>query len=338
MLDSDTSYFVVMQNANTANTSAARYGVSTTLEDGEDSGALVGWTIADTARVKNNSGAWSAFASRVFRIQLRGSAIDPPSDDATLGALALADASDDSAITLAPTFAAGTVEYAAAVGNAVDTVTLMATPTDGNATVSAVTLGGAAIADGDFSDGITVPSLLVDDNTIVVTVTAQDTTTELDYTVTVTRRAPLLTPPADAVWSAVLTPVVVAGNVVVGCSNMVTDQSQWCAFPHVLTEDSFPYEDRLVDYTITALHTYADGANIGRLDFSVNDILPGTVDLILVVDGVEYPFTGADHVGGASRQWPNTGLDQTWRAGVPVAVWLVEPPLRRRHPGRADRQ
>ena len=55
-LDSDTSYFVVMQNANTANTSAARYSVSTTLADGEDSGALAGWSIANTARVKKRFG------------------------------------------------------------------------------------------------------------------------------------------------------------------------------------------------------------------------------------------------------------------------------------------
>ena len=53
-----------------------------------------------------------------------------------------------------------------------------------------VTLAGTAIADTNLTDGITVPSLVVGDNVIVVTVTAQDNTTQ-DYTVTITR-APAL--------------------------------------------------------------------------------------------------------------------------------------------------
>ena len=73
------------------------------------------------------------------------------------------------------------------MGNAVTTVTLTATPTDDGASVSAVTLGGTAIADTDFTDGITVPSLVEGANVIVVTVTAEDGSTEQTYTVTVTR-------------------------------------------------------------------------------------------------------------------------------------------------------
>ena len=75
------------------------------------------------------------------------------------------------------------------MANVVDTVTLMATPTDGNAMVSAVTLGGAAIADGDFSDGITVPGLLAGANEIVLTVTAENAATQ-QHTLTVTRTPP----------------------------------------------------------------------------------------------------------------------------------------------------
>ena len=66
-------------------------------------------------------------------------------------------------------------------------MTLTATPTDDGASVSAVTLGGTAIADTDFTDGITVPSLVEGANVIVVTVTAEDGSTEQTYTVTVTR-------------------------------------------------------------------------------------------------------------------------------------------------------
>ena len=61
--------------------------------------------------------------------------------------------------------------------------------TDDGASVSAVTLNGNAIADSDFTDGITVPSLLVGDNDIVVTVTAEDTSSTQTYTVTVAREA-----------------------------------------------------------------------------------------------------------------------------------------------------
>ena len=75
------------------------------------------------------------------------------------------------------------------MGNAVTTVTLTATVNDDGAEVSGVTLAGAAIADTDFSDGITVPSLVVGGNVIVITVTAEDDATTQTYTVTVTRVA-----------------------------------------------------------------------------------------------------------------------------------------------------
>ena len=109
------------------------------------------------------------------------------SDDATLSALTVNDGTND--LTLAPPFASGTFAYAADVAHAVDEVTLSATVNHAGASVSAVTLNGTAVADGDFTDGITVSGLLVDGNEIVVTVTAQDTSTTRTYTVTVTRAA-----------------------------------------------------------------------------------------------------------------------------------------------------
>ena len=106
------------------------------------------------------------------------------STDATLRALTVNDGTND--LTLDPTFASGTYVYEADVGGAVDEVTLTATVNDDGAEVSGVTLGGTAITDTDFTDGITVPSLVEGDNVIVVTVTAEDTTTQ-PYTITVTR-------------------------------------------------------------------------------------------------------------------------------------------------------
>ena len=117
-----------------------------------------------------------------------------PSNDATLSALTVNDGTND--LTLVPAFAPGTYVYAANVGNAVTSVTLSATVNDDGAVVSGVTLGGTAIADTDFSDGITVPSLIVGDNEIVVTVTAEDPTTQT-YMITVTRATANTAPTFD---------------------------------------------------------------------------------------------------------------------------------------------
>ena len=106
------------------------------------------------------------------------------STDATLRALTVNDGTND--VTLAPPFASSTHVYTAAVGNATTTVTLTATVNHPGASVTGVTLGGTAVADDEFFDGITIPSLVEGDNVIVVTVTAEDASTQ-DYSVTVTR-------------------------------------------------------------------------------------------------------------------------------------------------------
>ena len=120
----------------------------------------------------------------------------PASDDATLSGLTVNDGTSD--LTLDPTFASAKTSYAAEVANAVTTVTLTAMTTDDGASVSAVTLNGNAIADSDFTDGITVPSLVVGDNAIVVTVTAENGVTQT-YTVRVTRAAGALVLTLDAI-------------------------------------------------------------------------------------------------------------------------------------------
>ena len=121
------------------------------------------------------------------------------STDAKLSALVVNDGTNDR--TLTPTFVPGTFDYDADVGNAITTVTLTATVNNANASVTGVTLDGTAIADTDFSDGITVPSLAEDDNEIVVTVTAENNINNTkDYTVTVSRarrRTTTPTPPGE---------------------------------------------------------------------------------------------------------------------------------------------
>ena len=130
--------------------------------------------------IKDNPLSWTAGQHVTVSLEL-----STDSTDATLSALTVNDGTND--LTLTPTFDSDTYTYAANVDNAVTTVTLTATVSHTSATVSAVTLDGSAIADTDFTDGITVPSLILGDNAIVVTVTSEDTTTTQTYTITVTR-------------------------------------------------------------------------------------------------------------------------------------------------------
>ena len=187
-LSADTNYFVVMENSNTDNNNAGRYGIVLTSDNSEDNAGISDWSIADIGRSGGNS--WGNVSSdRAFKIRLSGTVEPsepiPASTDATLSGLRVNDGMSD--LTLTPGFVSDTYVYAADVGNAVEEVTLSATVNDDGAEVSGVTLDGTAVADTDFTDGITVPSLVVGDNVIVVTVTAEETSTILTYSITVTR-------------------------------------------------------------------------------------------------------------------------------------------------------
>ena len=167
---------------------------------GTDGGATLGGNIS--VSMGNPSGNGSGLSGAIDRLEfthrLYGLSVVfevSASTDATLSALVVNDGTNDRTLDLMP----GTFAYDADVGNAVTTVTLTATVNNSNASVTGVTLDGTAIADTDFSDGITVPSLAEDDNEIVVTVTAENNSIQ-DYTVTVSRarrRTTTPTPPGQ---------------------------------------------------------------------------------------------------------------------------------------------
>ena len=162
-----------------------------------------GWSIGDGRLYRSRDREpWYTSTQSSLMIAIKGTAIGAASDDATLGALTVNDGTSD--LTLDPAFAPGTFAYAAEVGNAVTTVTLTAMATDDGASVSAVTLNGTAITDRDFTNGITVPSLLAGDNGIVVTVTAENGDTRT-YTVTVTRAENTADTPGVTVSETALT-------------------------------------------------------------------------------------------------------------------------------------
>ena len=184
-LDADTTYTVKLVAPSGTAVTLER---TSTVNPDEDSGAAAGWSIADTYQFfETSSGAFTPSSSnKPHLIAVHGTVAS--SSNATLSALTVNDGSNN--LTLTPSFRSRTYVYETDVTNAINTVTLTATPHHSEAEVTAVTLDGTAIADTDFTDGITVPSLAVNDNEIVVTVTAENTSTQT-YTVTVTRASTL---------------------------------------------------------------------------------------------------------------------------------------------------
>ena len=155
-----------------------------------------GWSIADTANRRQtvpSVGNWVAQSvAMLIRVNGTTGGGTTTSSDATLSALALADASDDSAITISPVFASGTTSYTASVDNGVDVITITPAVNESNATVEYLDSSDTAITDADSVKAGRQVSLSEGANTIKVKVTAQDTTTTNTYTVVVTRAAAAL--------------------------------------------------------------------------------------------------------------------------------------------------
>ena len=185
----ETMYFVVVEAP------FGLWSIGVTASNAEDADKASSWSISNSGRNRLQSdpaGDWQT-DSRSLRIRIEGTV---NGTDATLSELTVNDGTND--LTLAPAFASEAFDYTTAVTDAVSQVTLTAETTDTDASVSAVTLDGSAIADDDFTDGITVPSLIVGENVIVVTVTAEDGSTTQTYTVTVTRGETANTVPTAA--------------------------------------------------------------------------------------------------------------------------------------------
>ena len=150
-------------------------------QDGE-----TGWSIADATvctgtpdlagqepnRTNANPGDGQRGRRRAVSVQRRHAERAEP-----------ANAADDAAIALTPTFVSGTESYTADVLYSVVSTTVTATPTHASAT-EVIKLGGTEDADGTVS-------LTLGDNVITVEVTAQDSATKT-YTVTVTRAQSVL--------------------------------------------------------------------------------------------------------------------------------------------------
>ena len=195
-LDADSTYWVVMSYSDN---SGGPNWWRMNLSDGIDSGGATGWTIDTPYKVDSRTSpdGWSEQSnSRTMKLQIKGTAkTGTLSTDATLSGLALQDASDNSAITLSPTFVSGTTSYTASEANDVDEITVLPTVNESNATYEIQDGDGTALVDADSATGFQV-DLSEGENTVKVEVTAEDSNTTETYTVVVTRLRRVTTTPA----------------------------------------------------------------------------------------------------------------------------------------------
>ena len=104
-----------------------------------------------------------------------------PNTDATLGGLTLSEGRLD------PVFATGTTDYAAGVGYTVTRITVVPTTTDANATVAYLDGSDSPLPDANTVTDEQDVDLVVGETVVQVKITAEDTSTLLTYTVTITR-------------------------------------------------------------------------------------------------------------------------------------------------------
>ena len=180
-LDPGTTYSLVLD------TPASGLELRVTRGNGESAESASGWSIRDTAHFES-SGSWADDPhGDSLHIGLSGRELSA-STDASLSDLELQDTSDDSVITLTPTFATATTSYTAMVANGVDEILVAPTTNHDGATVEFLDSGDNAITDANAAEGQQI-ALAEGDNTIKVKVTAEDTMATQTYEIVVTRAA-----------------------------------------------------------------------------------------------------------------------------------------------------
>ena len=149
-----------------------------------------GWRM-DNEQYGRSSGEqeWTTYDT-VLLFEVTGEAV-VPSTDASLTGLDLTwnDGGSNADVTLNPAFNASTTSYTAAVGSAVDQITIDATKGDSGARVDYFDGADSALTDADANAAGFQVDLGVGANTIKAKVTASDGETAQTYTVVVTRAA-----------------------------------------------------------------------------------------------------------------------------------------------------
>ena len=249
------------------------------------------WSIGDTISL--------GLTDESANANLSGLTAEVSTDGSTFSALTGAD-------SLAPAFDAATTAYRATVGNDTTHVRLTPTVAGSNATVQ-VRKGTT----GNFGPITNAIPLDVGANAITVRVTAQDTTTTQDYTVTVWRA------PSGSAWHATLT----VGNLGVighGCDNGSANGVH-CIPSELLTDRTFTYDG--VDYSVTSIRLSSSGSLVLELGQQISSSLK-TSALSLNLDGTALSLTNASYGGsGRSAVWTRSGL--SWSPGDTVSLSLA---------------
>ena len=322
-LDAGTPYFLVISGG----TGVPSLPFTSSTDEVSDTDAD-DWTIGDFSRYRSigATGDYDRSFNVILLISVNGTAVGgdtppPPSTDATLSALSLG-----TGVTLDPIFVSGTTSYTAAVGNAVDEVTVTPTTTDTNATPEFLNASDTTLDDADDVANGQQVALAVGDNVFKVKVTAEDGTTTETYTVTVTRAAadtPTCTLNTGDIWCGVLTPVSYLVNGVEFGHGFVDGTPDTGA----LSDEEFSVVTDGVanSYTIRVVFVGV-GSNTGSLSFRLTSALTAAerAKLDLHVEGRSDPlaFSVASESASNAYVWTGTGLD--WSSGDPVTLRLRE--------------
>ena len=255
-LNPGTSYWIVVER--TFGSRLVR--VSYTGLTAEDPGAAAGWSIGDNG-ASLSGGTWSTFTGSIIipRISVQGTVVPPASDDATLSALALKDASDK-AVALVPAFASGTTSYTATVANSISRIKVEPTTNDSGATIEYLDDSGSTLADDDTNTAVFDLDLSVGSNVVKVKVTAEDSTTTRTYTVTVTRAAP----PTEVSFGQSAYDVAEGGNVTVTV-NLSADPERTVVIPLTATNQDGATG---ADYSVPASVTFDTGETAKDITFA----------------------------------------------------------------------
>ncbi|MHC0039056.1 DUF4073 domain-containing protein [Pseudoneobacillus sp. C159] len=180
---------------------------------------------------------------------------------------------------LTPDFAAGTLEYTVDVTNEVNQIGVTAVMAEGNASVK---VNGTAAVSGNE---VILP-LVVGDNEVIITVTAQDGTTVKTYKVVVTRD--LFHPQAPTVTADDVNNLIIGADATMEYST--NDGTTWTSYQSqpVPTFDG----DRTVLVRVKAIEGVSTASPTTKLTFTANPVIvippaigePGRMISIVVVD------------------------------------------------------
>ena len=307
-LSANTNYVVVIKQRGTG---SVRF--KSTTNTGEDTSlGLSGWSIKDKFYWKSGS-TWmiKSGSNEALRIVVSGyEGVPVVVTDATLSALSV------SGTTLSPAFDAATTTYRATVANSVTQGTITATTSESTATVEYLDGSDNTLTDADTMTADFQVNLSVGSNTVKVKVTAPDTTTTETYTVNVFRVA---VPAACSVASMV---------------NRIWT-AQMTVGPSVLngfSEGNYGYLDtKTISYkgtSYTVKGVTRGGLLTARALFFIltsNNFGVDAADLVLHVDGRQYPFSDATlDTNGITYEWTNNVPSGQFSVDTGVCLALTE--------------